>query len=71
MSIEKIYDIETGETTEVPLSEQKLESLADFTKKMELEIKTEKAKQLAKSAALAKLGLTNEEISALGLLHNL
>ena len=71
MSIEKIYDIETGQTTEVPLSEEKLESLANFTKKIEQELKAEKAKELAKSEVLAKLGLTMEEISALGLLHNL
>ena len=65
MSIGKIYDIETGETTEVPLSKEKLASLADFTKKLEIELQAEEAKRLAKSAVLEKLGLTAEEATAL------
>ena len=65
MAIEKIYDIETGETTEVPLSKEKLASLADFTKKLEIELQEEEQKRLAKAAVLEKLGLTEEEAAAL------
>lgn len=65
MSIEKIYDIETGETTEVTLTKEAAASLAKEQAKIDAELQLIQEKRQAKEAVLAKLGLTVEEATAL------
>jgi len=63
--MEKIYDIETGETTEVPLSKEKAASLVAFQKQFDAEEVIFNKKLEARKAVLDKLGLTDEEAKAL------
>lgn len=65
MTMEKIYDIETGETTEIPLSKEKLASIDAFQKKFDAEQLLLNEKLQARKAVLAKLGLTDEEAKVL------
>ena len=65
MTMEKIYDIETGETTEIPLSKEKLANIAAFQKKFDAEQSLMNDKLQARQAVLNKLGLTDEEAKAL------
>lgn len=65
--IERIYDAETGETTEVEHTLTKAEVDAIQARKAEIAAKAEAeaTKVAEKSAVFAKLGLTAEEVEAL------
>ena len=65
MSMEKIYNVETGETTEVPLSAERLKKLAEVSEHFEAEFQKEEQKRFTRNAVLEKLGLTAEEATAL------
>ena len=65
MSMEKIYNVETSETTEASLSAERLEKLAEINAHFEAELQKEEQKRLARNAVLEKLGLTAEEATAL------
>ena len=65
MAIEKIYNVETGETIEVELSEERLASIAAYQAKVDEEQTAAEAKLQARQAVLDKLGLTDEEAAAL------
>jgi DNA-binding NarL/FixJ family response regulator len=63
-----IVDALTGEVKELELSAEELAELSELSSKEELERANQKAKENARSSALAKLlalGLTEEEIAAL------
>jgi hypothetical protein len=63
--MEKIYNVETSETTEASLSAERLEKLAEINAHFEAELQKEEQKRLARNAVLEKLGLTAEEATAL------
>ena len=65
MSMEKIYNVETGETTEVPLNADRLKKLAEINSHFEAELQKEEQKRLTRNSVLEKLGLTAEEATAL------
>jgi hypothetical protein len=69
--IKTIHDATTGETIEVAMSAQEIESIATETAKRKEKLETEiAAKEQAKATAhakLAALGLTVEDLQALGL----
>lgn len=64
MAIEKIYNIETDETIEVPLTKEKATQIAAYQAKVEAESSAEESKKAAREAIYAKLGLTEEEAAA-------
>jgi hypothetical protein len=63
--MEKIYNIETGETTEVPLSEERLSMLAEYQSKIDAEQAQAESDAIAKQAILDRLGLTADEAALL------
>jgi hypothetical protein len=65
MSIEKIYNIETEETTELPLSQDAILSLQNEQSKIDAEQNEINAKLEAREAVLQKLGLSAEEAKLL------
>jgi len=65
MTMEKIYNIETGETTEVPLSEERLSMLAEYQSKIDAEQAQAESDAIAKQAILDRLGLTADEAALL------
>jgi hypothetical protein len=65
MSIEKIYNIETEETTELPLSQDAILSLQNEQSKIDAEQNQAKARLEAREAVLQKLGLTVDEAKLL------
>lgn len=65
MSIEKIYNIETGETIEVELSKERVASIAAYQVKVDAEVNAKEALEAKKQEVLTKLGLTAEEATAL------
>lgn len=65
MSIEKIYNIETGETTEVELSQERLAGIAAYQAKIDAEQSEATIKLEARQAVLEKLGLTADEAALL------
>jgi len=65
MSIEKIYNIETGETTEVELSDERLAGIAAYQAKIDAEQSEAAIKLEARQAVLEKLGLTADEAALL------
>ena len=65
MSIEKIYNIETEETIEIPLSQEKIASIENMQSKIDAEQNEINAKLEAREAVLQKLGLSAEEAKLL------
>ena len=70
MLTKKIYNVETNETQELPLSESEIKELAAEDKLLKIKLdaftKSEAEKQAAQ-AKLTALGLTAEDLKALGL----
>lgn len=71
MSIEKIYNIETKETIEIPLSDEAIAHLEGVQAKIDAEQTLSNEKEAARQAVLTKLGLTAEEAKLLLSQHNL
>jgi hypothetical protein len=65
MLIEKTYNVETGETTELPLSAEAISQLVTVQAKIEAEQIAADAKMQAREAVLNKLGLTEDEAKLL------
>jgi Pyruvate/2-oxoacid:ferredoxin oxidoreductase gamma subunit len=65
MSTEKIYNLETEETLETSLTEERLKKFAEINARFEAELQKEEQKRLARNAVLEKLGLTADEAAAL------
>jgi hypothetical protein len=63
--IAHIHDASTGETIERPLTADELELIANNAKYGAEKKKFEEAKEAARAAVLAKLGLTADEAAAL------
>jgi hypothetical protein len=61
MSMEKIYNVETKKTTEVPLSDEAVAQLSVAQAKIEAENLALSQKLKARQAVLDKLGLTADE----------
>jgi hypothetical protein len=62
-----IYDITTGETIEQDLTPDEIAELEASEAKLEAKVKEEEAKEAGRQAVFNKLGLTAEDIAALGL----
>jgi hypothetical protein len=67
MSIEKIYNVETGETIEVPLTNEAIAELNKQQAKIEAQEIAANEKLQARIEVLNKLGLTAQDLKALGL----
>lgn len=65
MATEKIYNVETGETIEVPLSAERVAALAEYQSKVDAEQAEAVTKLQARQAVLDKLGLTADEAALL------
>jgi len=62
---EKIFNIETGEETIRPFSKKEIDAVKANQVADEAEAVAQAAKETARQAVLAKLGLTPEEAAAL------
>ena len=71
MSIEKIYNIETKETIEIPLSDEAIAHLEGVQAKIDAEQTFFNEKEAARQAVLTKLGLSAAEAKLLLSQHNL
>ena len=71
MSIEKIYNIETKETIEIPLSDEAIAHLEGVQAKIDAEQTLSNEKEAARQAVLTKLGLSAAEAKLLLSQHNL
>ena len=71
MSIEKIYNIETKETIEIPLSDEAIAYLEGVQAKIDAEQTLFNEKEAARQAVLTKLGLSADEAKLLLSQHNL
>lgn len=65
MSIEKIYNIETKETIEIPLSDEAIAYLEGVQAKIDAEQTLFNEKEAARQAVLTKLGLSADEAKLL------
>ena len=69
--IKTIHDATTGETIEVAMTAQEIKSIATETakrkEKLEIEIAAKEEARATAQAKLAALGLTAEDLTALGL----
>ena len=65
MSIEKIYNIETKETIEIPLSNEAIAYLEGVQAKIDAEQTLFNEKEAARQAVLTKLGLSADEAKLL------
>lgn len=65
--IERIIDAQTGEVTERPYTADEIAALEQAQAQAIAEAQEAADKAAARAAALAKLGLTADEINALGL----
>jgi uncharacterized protein YhbP (UPF0306 family) len=65
MSIEKIYNIETKETIEIPLSDEAIAYLEGVQAKIDAEQTLSNEKEAARQAVLTKLGLSAAEAKLL------
>jgi uncharacterized protein YhbP (UPF0306 family) len=65
MSIEKIYNIETKETIEIPLSDEAIAHLEGVQAKIDAEQTLSNEKEAARQAVLTKLGLSAAEAKLL------
>lgn len=71
--IERIINLETGETTERPYTAEEIADVEARQTKAQDEVQAEATKAAAKVAATAKLaalGLTEDDLKALGLGNN-
>lgn len=64
---EKIYNVETNETTFRDFTEEEILKLETFKKEIAEKDKEAEARIAARKAVLDKLGLTAEDLEALGL----
>jgi hypothetical protein len=62
---EKIYDVVTGETTEVPYSKEQLAEVKANQKEIMAKQAEAEAKQLERQAILDRLGLTADELKTI------
>jgi hypothetical protein len=65
MTMERIYNVETGETTELPLSAERVAALAEYQSKVDAEQAQADKDAAAKQIILDRLGLTAEEAALL------
>jgi hypothetical protein len=65
MSIEKIYNIETKETIEIPLSDEAIAHLEGVQAKIDAEQTLSNEKEAERQAVLTKLGLSAAEAKLL------
>jgi hypothetical protein len=63
----KIIDLQSNEIVERPLTEEELNVIASEKERHEQRILTEKQAKAAAEAKLAALGLTTDDLKALGL----
>jgi hypothetical protein len=64
---EKIYNVQTGETTYRDWTPEEIAEAEAKQAQIELELAEQAAKEAARLAVLEKLGLSAEDIAALGL----
>ena len=65
--IEEIVDIQTGEVTQQPYSAEQIAEVEKSLAKIAEDNEKYAAKEAARQAVLDKLGLTVDEVAALGL----
>ena len=68
--IERTVNVETGQITERPFTAEEIAKIEENKIKLEAEVEAEAVKAEAKAAAQAKLaalGLTSDDLKALGL----
>jgi nitrite reductase/ring-hydroxylating ferredoxin subunit len=64
---EVIFNLETGETVERPYSAEEIAEIEAAEAKIAAEVAEVEAKEAARQAVLDKLGLTAQDLEALGL----